>query len=148
MVLEDLVFVNSDQVPNVLFKALSESNFKNKFLKFLKAADFNIIDVEVKERRVLPPKVQIDFNGEMFMPKMKRLMQRYMTYILHITPKIKDFQVHFDNESTGTKAFMFLALYILRNENAGKVLLIDEFDRSFHLELAEALLDVLLMKSN
>ena len=26
--LEDLVFVNSDQVPNVLFKALSESNFK------------------------------------------------------------------------------------------------------------------------
>ncbi len=40
--LEDLVFVNSDQVPNVLFKALSESNFKNKFLKFLKAADFKI----------------------------------------------------------------------------------------------------------
>ena len=60
--LEDLVFVNSDQVPNVLFKALSESNFKNKFLKFLKAADFNIIDVEVKERRVLPPKVQIEIG--------------------------------------------------------------------------------------
>jgi AAA15 family ATPase/GTPase len=37
---------------------------------------------------------------------------------------------------------MFLALYILKNENSGKVLLIDEFDRSFHIELAEALLDV------
>ncbi len=140
--LEDLVFVNSDQVPNVLFKALSESNFKNKFLKFLKAADFNIIDVEVKERRVLPPKVQIDFNGEMFMPKNEETYATiYDVYTTHHS-KDKDFQVHFDNESTGTKAFMFLALYILRNENAGKVLLIDEFDRSFHLELAEALLDV------
>lgn len=140
--LEDLVFVNSDQVPNVLFKALSESNFKNKFLKFLKAADFNIIDVEVKERRVLPPKVQIDFNGEMFMPKNEETYATiYDVYTTHHS-KDKDFQVHFDNESTGTKAFMFLALYILRNVNAGKVLLIDEFDRSFHLELAEALLDV------
>lgn len=111
-------------------------------MKFLKAADFNIIDVEVKERRVLTPKVQIDFNGEMFMPKNEETYATiYDVYTTHHS-KDKDFQVHFDNESTGTKAFMFLALYILRNENAGKVLLIDEFDRSFHLELAEALLDV------
>ena len=52
------------------------------------------------------------------------------------------FQLDFNNESSGSKAFMFLALYILKNKNNGKVLLIDEFDKSFHLELAEALLDV------
>ncbi|KRL83419.1 AAA family ATPase [Ligilactobacillus apodemi] len=121
---------------------MAEPNFKNKFLKFLRAADFNIVDVEVKERNVLRPGIRFDLDGELLLSKED---DAYVTvYDVYTTHRAKEgsFQVHFDNESTGTKAFMFLALYILHNENAKKVLLIDEFDRSFHLELAEALLDV------
>jgi len=138
---ENLVFVNTEQIPNKLFKSLQEKKFKNKFLKFLKAADFNIIDVEVKER-----KEQITWNieREQFILHPENEPIYTTLFDVYTTHKSQNgtFQIHFNNESTGTKVFMFLALYILQNENADKVLLIDEFDRSFHIELAEALLDV------
>lgn len=98
-------------------------------MKFVKAADFNVVDIEVKERKV----AKTENEG---------LDKTY--YDVYNTHKLEkgNFQIHFNNESTGTKVFMILALYILQNENSNKVLLIDEFDRSFHVELAEALLDV------
>lgn len=142
--LEDLIVVNTEQIPNILFKALSEPAFKKKFLKFLRAADFNITDVEVRERKEAQPNIQIEL-GEgvpVLQTNPESLMSSvYDVYSTHKSDQ-NEFQVHFNNESTGTKVLMFLALYILHNENEGKVLLIDEFDRSFHIELAEALLDV------
>jgi len=142
--LEDLIVVDTQQVPNILFKALSKPSFKKKFLKFLRAADFNIIDVEVRERKETHPNIQIEF-GEgipILQTNPESLMSTiYDVYCTHQSEDNK-YQIHFNNESSGTKVFIFLALYILHNENASKVLLIDEFDRSFHIELAQALLDV------
>lgn len=142
--LEDLIVVNTEQIPSVLFKALSKPNFKEKFLKFLRAADFNITDVEVRERKEAQPNIQIELGEGV--PALQTNPEALMTTVYDVysthQSETNEFQVHFNNESTGTKVFMFLALYILHNENAGKVLLIDEFDRSFHIELAEALLDV------
>jgi AAA15 family ATPase/GTPase len=142
--LENLVIVNTEQIPNSLFKTLQQDKFKKKFLKFLRAADFNITDVEVKERQESRSSIQLNFeNGQPVLQSENESV--YTTiYDIYSTHKSENgqFQVHFNNESTGTKVFMFLALYILQNENSEKVLLIDEFDRSFHIELAEALLDV------
>ncbi|MCP1110511.1 AAA family ATPase [Ohessyouella blattaphilus] len=142
--LEDLIVVNTDQIPNVLFKSLSEPIFKKEFLKFLRAADFNITDVEVRERKEAQPNIQFDLGegGPVIQTNPElNYTTVYDVYSTHQS-ETREFQIHFNNESTGTKVFMFLALYILHNENASKVLLIDEFDRSFHIELAEALLDV------
>jgi AAA15 family ATPase/GTPase len=137
--LENLVIVKTDQIPNVLFKALLDDAFKHKFLKFLRAADFNIIDVEVKEKAWSG--VKLDFSTTRNTNTDDEFGVVYDVYSTH---KAEDstFEVNFAQESSGTQVFMFLALFILHNENAGKVLLIDEFDRSFHLELAQALLDV------
>lgn len=142
--LEDLIIVNTEQIPNALFALLKNPFFKNKFLKFLRAADFNIIDVEVKERKEFIPNIHIEIAEGM--PSIQTINESPYTMVYDVysthQSSVEKFQIHFNDESTGTKAFMFLALYILHNENANKVLLIDEFDRSFHIELAEALLDI------
>ncbi|XHB95044.1 AAA family ATPase [Lactococcus garvieae] len=65
----------------------------------------------------------------------------YQLYCEHSSMSGK-FNVHFSNESRGTQTFIILALYILQNHSENKVLLIDEFDNSFHQELAEILLDL------
>ncbi|VDG24690.1 AAA family ATPase [Lactiplantibacillus mudanjiangensis] len=146
---EDLIIVNTDRIRNDKFKLLQDATFKSKFLHFLQAADFNIHDVEVRERQEsvsIPESV------------MKRLIATgaadedftfmnstaYDVYSIHNAQQ-GTFPVYFDNESTGTKVFMFLALYILSNSE--KTLLIDEFDRSYHLELAQALLSLINNKN-
>lgn len=142
--LEDVVIVNTDQISNALFKSLKDTKFKRKFLKFLQAADFNIVDVEVKEREELGINFQFDLKNAQVAPlEESHPMTRtiYEVYSMHKSEE-NTFQVHFNNESKGTKVFMFLALYILGSKNSGKVLLIDEFDSFFHMELAEDLLDL------
>lgn len=141
---EDLIYVDTDKIRNDRFKLLEKEDFKKRFLNFLKAADFNIVDVEVREKKDEIPTPEYI---------LKRLNDRgsdddiddvttfqNISYDVYSTHKAEhgNFSVFFGNESTGTKVFMFLALYILNNTN--KTLLIDEFDRSYHLELAEALL--------
>lgn len=141
---EDLMLVDTNKVRNDRFKLLEKEDFKQRFLNFLKAADFNIVDVEVREKKEEIP------NPEYILKKINgtgsdddiddaRTLQN-ISYDVYSTHKAEhgDFSVFFGNESTGTKVFMVLALYILNNTN--KTLLIDEFDRSYHLELAEALL--------
>ncbi|MCT4398053.1 ATP-binding protein [Pediococcus ethanolidurans] len=145
---EDLMLVNTERIMNDRFKLLENEDFKKKFLHFLKAADFNIVDVEVREKKGEVP------NPEYILKKLNsdgsdddaddnaRTVQQisYDVYSKHESEQ-GTFSVFFGNESTGTKVFMFLALYILNNTN--KTLLIDEFDRSYHLELAEALLKLI-----
>ena len=136
---EDLIFASTDQISNNMFKLLEDEKFKVKFLIFLQAADFNIVDVEVKERKrkiPIPESIQesIDTEDSFFTSTF------YDVYSWHKSEK-GEFPIGFDNESTGTKVFMFLALYFLSNTK--KVLLIDEFDRSYHLELAKALISLI-----
>ena len=144
---EDLIFVDTDRIRNDRFKLLEKEDFKKLFLNFLKAADFNIVDVEVREKKEEIP------NPEYILKKLNdsesdndsddaRTLQN-ISYDVYSTHKAEhgNFSVFFNNESVGTKVFMVLALYILNNTN--KTLLIDEFDRSYHLELAKALLKLI-----
>lgn len=145
---DNLIFVDTEKIINTKFKLLEDPKFKDNFLSFLQAADFNIIDIDVKE------KVIDKFPLKSFLDKLRELnndddeinlnipsnfnpRKIYDVYSTHKSEE-KTFNVFFDNESTGTKVFMILALYILSNSE--KTLIIDEFDRSYHLELAKALL--------
>lgn len=148
---EDLMLVNTTRMRRSKFKALENRKFKNRFLHFLQAADFNIIDVEIKERVKNVPNFKnfiqkklnsdeddlndVDLNDVDLVPQ-----KIYDVYCKHKSER-GSFSIYFPNESTGTKVFMFLALYILSNSK--KTLLIDEFDRSYHLELAKALLSLI-----
>ncbi|MDR1018213.1 MAG: ATP-binding protein [Lachnospiraceae bacterium] len=144
--LNDIIYVNTEAIPNTMFSAINNKEFKAKYLRFLRAADFNIVDVEVREKKVPQFGLQIPFgvvegtdNGTLNdQIAYRTVYEVYNTY----KSENDTFPINFGQESSGTKAFMFLALYILHNENTGKLLLIDEFDRSLHIELAQALLDV------
>ena len=128
---EDLIEVKTNQIINHKFKALKNYKFKQRFLSFLQAADFNIVDIDLKERQE-PYQVQDTTDYVM--------KTNYDLYCIHQSEK-GQFEVFFKEESLGTQSFIVLSLYLLTNTN--KVLLIDEFDRSFHLSLAKALLRVI-----
>ncbi|WP_370561535.1 ATP/GTP-binding protein [Lactiplantibacillus plantarum] len=141
--LEDLVYANTNRIRNDMFQMLENDNFKSKFVLFLRAADFNIVDIEVRKR-----KIRTNSSDSMKEKKIDdddddddtNFFIRYDVYSMHKSEQ-GAFSIEFADESTGTKVFMFLALYILSSK--GKTLLIDEFDRSYHLELAKALLAVI-----
>lgn len=139
----DVVFVNTDSIANAKFQKLNDLNFKERFLTFLRAADFNISDVEVLERTEQVPNfsVQVADNEPAKFAQAIETIKHFDVYSTHNTES-GQFKVHFYNESTGTKVFMLLAMYVLENSGSDKLLLIDEFDRSFHVELAQALMDV------
>lgn len=141
--IEDLVFVDTDVISIERFKSLNKPEFKEKFLSFLQAADFNIIDVEVLEKKVQTPQVNFKLVDNIVSEANHNYvdMTVYELYSTH-SAKNGEFKLFFDNESSGTKVFIVLAFYILQNELANKVLLIDEFDRSFHVELAQALMTI------
>lgn len=60
----------------------------------------------------------------------------------HQTENGGTFLLPLSAESEGTKIFVALALQLLVNSGQGKLLLIDEFERSLHFELAQALLQI------
>jgi len=139
----DLILVNTDRIRNEQFKALENAEFKARFLHFLRATDFNIVDIEVKERKEnipIPDFILKQLNSEADEGDETLKFMQSISYDVYATHKSEagTFSIYFNNESTGTQVFMFLALYVLSNSD--KTLMIDEFDRSYHLELAQALL--------
>ncbi|WP_314406061.1 AAA family ATPase [Leuconostoc suionicum] len=146
---ENLIFVNTENVTPFgmeIFKNLLDENFKNRYIEFMRAADFNITDVEVLPRKISAPNFNFTIENDRLENVSNEMISQtlYEVYSTHKSNENGNFKIDFANESTGTQAFMVIALFILiNNENSGKVLLIDEFNRSFHFELATALLDLI-----
>ena len=127
---DNLIFVDTDDIDTSIFQKLTDETLKDKFIAFLRAADINISDIEILERK------QIHIYAEE-----KRNV--YELYSTHELENNETFKLNFWDESAGTQAFMAIAIHLLLNESQqDKVFLIDEFNRSFHLELAEALIEI------
>lgn len=110
-----------------IFKPLlSNSELKENTLFFLKAADFNITDINVSE-------IIYDENTEF---KRKQLQVDFV----HLGEDGNKFILNWSAESTGTKIFIMLAMYILQYNYKNTVFIIDEFDRSLHPKLVEVLI--------
>lgn len=146
----DLVFVGNNGIPNSLLKLLERPTVKVELIRFLRMADFNIQDVNVREVK---------------MPALPDELKSLLTTLNHKQPKIPDtalqlFTVHkkynrsgdvvgkmelpFEMESRGTRKILLIALTIINaqvNDNR-KTIIIDEFDDSLHLELSSALMQV------
>jgi AAA15 family ATPase/GTPase len=128
-----------------ILESLKESDFKEKFLAFLRAADFNIVDVEIIESNVTGLNFNLKMDNHRIVESnlLPNEMKQYRLITTHKLENDESFKVELTDESSGTQAFISIAMYLLLNEQSnGKVLLIDEFNASFHLELAQALLDL------
>jgi hypothetical protein len=135
---QDIVNVSTNSLPGEQLRILQNTDAKKKMLQFLRAADFNIIDVEVRTRKHSVRDILglDDENDDMDAPQ----VEVFDLYSLHKGQSEADFWLHLREESLGTRAFIILALALLQNENKEKLILIDEFDRSFHTVLTESLM--------
>ena len=122
---KDLVSPRLVGIPSIdqqIFKPLLENNsLKEDTLYFLKAADFNIVDIKVSES-------VYESNADF---KEKRLQVDFV----HQGDEGNSFVLNWTAESTGTKIFIMLSMYILQRAYRNSVFLIDEFDRSLHPKL-------------
>jgi len=142
----DIIIPSMDYImlQSTAFQELKKNReFKEKIIAFMQAADFNILDIEIRERI---QKSAAAFalklgNGEPELtaqePEEKKITE---IYCVHQKMDGSTFVLNLAEESAGTKIFMLLAVYILRNQAQDKVFLIDEFDSSLHVKLTEVLL--------
>lgn len=138
----DLIVINPNQIEMKKIKKLENKDFKEKLLCFLQAADFDITDIKVEKTMVNIDPILLEVlrksgeKGNDVIDKAKKFPE-YNVYCTHQSVE-GDFTLDLRQESRGTQVFMVISLYLLESKN--KVLLVDEFDRSFHTELAQALL--------
>ena len=144
---EDLIFEDSNfqLSEEQLFSTLENKKNKEKFLRVLQYADFNIKNIEVLD---LPlDKKTINFANQVIDDEQMReyylKSHRNITLSLtHSNETMGDFTLVLARESKGTQAAIRFILTMLTFES-GKVLLFDEFDASFHLELSQTLISLI-----
>lgn len=144
---EDLIFVD-DKDAKDYFRYLEDSSFKKTFLSLLKYADFNIKDVDVVHEIVKYP--IFDAEGKQIDVENYEKRELYLIYKKYDNEGnvIGSSRINFLNDSSGTGKMIQIALILLATQNQNKVLVMDEFDRSFHSFLAETILRIFNSKVN
>lgn len=127
-------------------KILARRSIGEKFLSILRAADFNITDYRVIDNA----SAQLHVRGitqemwekiPMELRPMFMAVDRYQYKELLLEHRMFGQKVDFLllNESLGTQRFIKIIVNILTELSGGKLILIDEFDRSFHVEMIKVL---------
>lgn len=140
----DVVIPNTNKLHPTILKELKQNKeLKRKLILFLQAADFNIVDIEIRDRtEQLPSEILLKSNDKNTELMIRDLIDQRFTelYCTHRGANEDTFVLSFSEESAGTKIFLRLAAYILRDQARNTVFLIDEFDASLHIKLTEVLL--------
>ncbi|PFH69635.1 hypothetical protein CN944_29445 [Bacillus thuringiensis] len=135
-----------------VYEKLENKKLKEKLLMFLKVADFNIVDIELRKRKEkIPEKFKLIFetlfeedsekDNDDFM-EILDVFTVYNTYDSNFDVIDKAF-LHADSyESRGTNKMILISLILLDAIENGKTLLIDEFDNAFHVAISSFLLKV------
>lgn len=139
-----------------IFKSIQEdSDKKNIFIKLLNLADFNIIDIEVIEKsESVPDEVRKIISAANLDESL--LLKRFTTIEIYSIYKkydengnvVGEEKIPYEMESSGTQKMMAVALTLLDSLHKDRVIVMDEFDDSFHLSLTKALLNIINSESN
>lgn len=138
------------------FKSIQDDSAKkNIFIKLLNLADFNILDIEVIEKIESIPEefkkiLSIENLDESLLSKQFTTFEVYSIYKKYdengrVVGKEK---IPYEMESSGTQKMMAVALTLLDSLHEDRVIVMDEFDDSFHLSLTNALLNIINSESN
>lgn len=149
---DNLILFSRSNSNSKLFLTLKNEKIKQSFLKLVRLADFNIVDVEVREIQEELPQFVIDFLKrnpseranfeEIAKQKVIKLFTVYKKYNQENELVGYD-TISYDMESSGTKKIINLVLVMLNNYNNNVTFILDEFDDSFHLSLAKALIQII-----
>lgn len=152
----DLIFVDDLGASETFFTNLMKNkDIKEEFLRFLKFADFNIVDVVVRDVPFPPMPEQLQKLLSSVEPKFKVPDTKQELYAAHKKYNsegdvVGQQEIPLSNESRGTQKIFVIALAIIYAQLTGnsKTLLFDEFDDSLHFELSEALLELFNSEQN
>ncbi len=144
---EDLIFDHGYiSIPDqILYKKILDPITKNKFIKILKKADFNIVDAQLVESP--PDKYLLKFAKDNFEDLTRREQfikrnQEATLVLVHENKELGNFNLSLKSESLGTQAAIKFILTML-SYDSNKVLLFDEFDTSFHINLSKTFLSLI-----
>lgn len=150
---EDIVFIgpslNLNYYKHMLNK-IADKKIKKKLLNFMKIADFNIIDFEIRKRKqAYPDKVkemlkvlELDEVLEDEHLEMIDLFTVYKNYN-HLNEEVGTSVLDAASyESRGTQKMIILSLILIEAFEEGKTVIIDEFDNAFHFEISHFLLKI------
>lgn len=150
-----LIIFNKTDVSE-LNKLVEQEKYKKALLALMKCADNNIIDIQV-----VTDKIDIPDNIKKLIAEIAQSDDDIPTsQIIHRLYTLYDkygpegdiegvAKIAVDNlESTGTKHFIRLALLMLRYRSGQHVVVMDEFNESFHLELSKAVMKLIHSVNN
>lgn len=129
-------------------KVLKNAQFKEKLLSVLRAADFNIYDYVLSENSSATKQIKgILGTIENLPEEVQALLQSdsFKVFQLILKHRMNGEDIYFplQEESLGTQRFVQILVNILTEFEGGKIFLIDEFDRSFHVEMVKVLVKLM-----
>ncbi len=127
-------------IQNRLLKFSKESieKYKKLLLQFLKFADFTIVDFKVKiEELKLQNLLDSFLETDNILLKFKSKRQK-ITFFHSKDNEI--FELPYEEESSWTRQFFELLLFLIDSIEKEKILLVDEFDDNLHFEIAKQIL--------
>ncbi|MCJ0932943.1 AAA family ATPase [Virgibacillus halodenitrificans] len=148
-VLEDILIIGPN--PNVgnyksLLEKLEDKVIKNKLINFLKIADFNIVDFELRKRQEKFPAKYKEVLKILEIPEEEETLETidlFTIYKKYNKNNVEDGYSYLDvdsYESRGTQKMIIISLILIDAFENGKTIFIDEFDNAFHLEISQFLL--------
>ena len=156
---ENLVFFN-EGIDDELYNLLQSDKNRSAFVKFLKCADQNIVDINVAEKKSeYPQKIKkiieiyndtVEENEKLPLDNDASYKELYTSYYRLTGNKQtkKKVNLNINKESSGTIKLIELGLLLLATKNIGKTIIIDEFTNSFHYVLAQSVLRIFNSRPN
>ncbi len=141
----NIVYIQDKVAPIESLNMLANKEYKEKILEFLKAADFSIVDLEVKDIALPLYLSENKVEDNNILNNMPLHNEKVVAKRIYCKHKSQDgeFELPFELESAGTQHFFTLALNLLFHNNTGRTILMDEFDASLHMVLSESILKLL-----
>jgi hypothetical protein len=134
---QSLIVFDSGQplVDHLTIKQCEEPIHKQKIIKFLQAADINIIDikVEIMTHKQLPKTMPSDIKPEIY---------KIIQFWHHLNNTDDKIPFAPDDESEGTRKLFALLGPLMDMLVKGRILIIDEFDNSFHPMMVRFLVEL------
>jgi uncharacterized protein len=116
------------------FKELKNDNFKEELLDKLTYADFSIENLEVSKTKIKRLKeIKIE-NDSTVKQEFEDILVDTL-FLIH-KYKNKDIKINFEAESSGTRKFILL-FYNLLKMSKDSIILYDEIENSFNIEIVE-----------
>lgn len=152
--LDDLVILDTESTVGnsaSLLRKLENKNTKSKVLDFLKIADFNIVDIELRRRREEIPEqfkplfASLKAESNQDLDDFIETTDVYTVYNKYDSDNeiIGKSSIHADSfESRGTNKMILIAIVMADASINHKTVFIDEFDNAFHNQISKFLIKI------